>query len=88
VSAPIILTDDGSLGANLILAGVTGKTILFLVQPLVGGSQEWFLPGYLRSAGNRLFVIHGTVNEPRKGGKSDWTINLSHVASVLTKVTQ
>ena len=74
-TAAFIVTDDGSISANLMLAGVTGKTILFLTHPGIarGGHLEWWSQGYLAAMGNNVFSIH--VKESIPGDRtSPWRI--------------
>ena len=83
-TATIIITDDGSISANLMLAGVTGKTILFLTHPGIarGGHLEWWSQGYLAAMGNNVFSIH--VKESLPGDRtSPWRIEVEELVRAV-----
>lgn len=57
--ADVIVTDDGSISFNLLLAGISGKRVVFLGGPDFGGAQSWGMPGYLALFGNSVLVVMG-----------------------------
>jgi capsular polysaccharide biosynthesis protein len=73
-NATHIVTDDGSISFNLLLAGVKGKKIIVLAHPGMGGFQEWFVPGVLAVFGNQVTVVKGT-SEDSESKFSDWRID-------------
>lgn len=79
-----IVTDDGSVGANLLLAGVTGKRITVLVHPGMGDFQQWWLPGYLTILGNDVEVIKG-FSQRSDSKFSDWSIPTDVVQHSLNR---
>lgn len=74
--ASTIVVDDGSISANLLLAGVRNARIIFLTHPGVsdGGHLPWWTQGYLASQGNEVISIHldtsGSLSRT-----SDWFLN-------------
>ena len=74
--ASTIVVDDGSISANVLLAGVRKARIIFLTHPGVsdGGHLPWWTQGYLASQGNEVISIHldtgGSLSRT-----SDWSLN-------------
>lgn len=82
--ASTIVVDDGSISANLLLAGVRNARIIFLTHPGVsnGGHLPWWTQGYLASQGNEVISIHldtgGSLSRT-----SDWYMNCEHLTREL-----
>lgn len=69
-----IVTDDGSISFNLLLAGITDKKVIFLGHPGMGHFQEWFTPGYLSLFRNNVDVVLGSSEDP-SSKFSEWKVD-------------
>lgn len=82
----LIVVDDGSISANVLLAGVTGAKIIFLTHPGIsaGSHLEWWTQGYLAYSGNQVFSMH--VNVLSIDRTSDWWVDCDRLRQLVTEV--
>ena len=85
-SAETIVIDDGSISANVLLAGVSNATIIYLTHPGVfnGDHGSWFNQGYLAFQGNRVISIEcSVVNENDR--TSNWWMDCALLTDELRR---
>jgi capsular polysaccharide biosynthesis protein len=81
-----IVTDDGSISFNLLLAGISGKNVIFFSGPDFGAFQEWGLPGYLALFNNDVMVVSGKCKLPQNQFKP-WWIELEDLQYAFEQTT-
>ncbi len=81
--ASLIVVDDGSISANILLAGVSGARIIFLTHPGVsgGGHLAWWTQGYLAFKGNEVESMH--VNVRTMDRTSDWWVDCVRLRELI-----
>jgi len=82
--ASTIVVDDGSISANVLLAGVREARIIFLTHPGVsdGGHLPWWTQGYLASQKNEVISLHLDTGGNRSR-TSDWYLNCENLRREL-----
>lgn len=82
--ASLIVVDDGSISANVLMAGVSGARIIFLTHPgISGGSHlEWWTQGYLAYSGNQVESMH--VNVRSEDRTADWWVDCVRLRELIT----
>ena len=81
--ASLIVTDDGSISANLLLAGVTGARIVVLSHP---GQAEWTHPSrwteaYLAFQGNSVITVDVEMTSQNRA--SDWRVDCEDLRKLI-----
>lgn len=83
--ANLIVVDDGSISANVLLAGVSGARIIFLTHPGIssGGHLEWWTQGYLAHSGNQVVSMHVSVQTVSR--TSDWWVDCVRLRELVSE---
>ncbi len=82
LGATHIVTDDGSINLNLVLAGVTEKQVMVFVGPDMDDFQQSGVPGILAAFGNKVIVVKGDCKPPVNQFKN-WWIDLKEVVKFI-----
>jgi hypothetical protein len=84
-AADVIVTVNGSITHNLILAGVRGKIIVILFHPGYGSHREGGVPGYLALMGNHVVTVRANSSDA-SDVNSDWWLDPGIFRGLLSKV--